>query len=45
MPSLAIRVHEKVFKDGMNGLLNGSLDLMVGPIGVYRLSKVSKNSG
>lgn len=35
MPSLAIRVHETVFKDGMDGLLNGSLDLMVGPIGVY----------
>lgn len=35
MPSLAIRVHETVFRDGMDGLLNGSLDLMVGPIGVY----------
>ena len=35
MPTLAIRVHETVFKEGMVGLLNGSLDLMVGPIGVY----------
>jgi molybdate transport repressor ModE-like protein len=35
MPSLAVRVHETVFKEGMDGLLNGSLDLMVGPIGVY----------
>lgn len=35
LPSLAIRVHETVFKEGMEGLLNGSLDLMVGPIGVY----------
>jgi molybdate transport repressor ModE-like protein len=35
MPSLAVRVHEMVFKEGMEGLLNGSLDLMVGPIGVY----------
>jgi DNA-binding transcriptional LysR family regulator len=35
IPSLAIRVHETVFKEGMEGLLNGSLDLMVGPIGVY----------
>jgi LysR family transcriptional regulator of gallate degradation len=37
MPSLAIRVHETVFKDGMDGLLKGSLDVMVGPIGVYPL--------
>jgi DNA-binding transcriptional LysR family regulator len=35
MPSLAVRVHEAVFKEGMEGLMNGSLDLMVGPIGVY----------
>lgn len=35
MPQLAIRVHETVFKEGMDGLLQGSLDVMVGPIGVY----------
>jgi DNA-binding transcriptional LysR family regulator len=35
MRSLAIRIHETVFKEGMEGLLNGSLDLMVGPVGVY----------
>jgi len=35
VPSLAIRVHETVFRDGMDGLLKGSLDVMVGPIGVY----------
>lgn len=35
MPTLAIRVHETVFKEGMEGLLSGALDLMVGPIGVY----------
>jgi len=35
MPSLAVRVHETVFKDGIEQLRNGSLDLMVGPIGVY----------
>jgi molybdate transport repressor ModE-like protein len=35
MPSLAIRVQETVFQDGMNDLLKGNLDLMVGPIGVY----------
>jgi molybdate transport repressor ModE-like protein len=35
MPSLAVRVNELVFKEGMDGLLNGSLDIMVGPIGVY----------
>src|SRR3954447_2559599 len=35
MPSLAVRVNELVFKEGMDGLLNRSLDVMVGPIGVY----------
>lgn len=35
MPALAVRIHETVFKDGMEALLNGAFDLMVGPIGVY----------
>lgn len=35
MPSLAIRINETVFHAGMDGLLKGSLDVMVGPIGVY----------
>lgn len=37
MPKLAIKVQETVFHDGMNDLLKGNLDLMVGPIGVYAL--------
>jgi DNA-binding transcriptional LysR family regulator len=35
IPSLAVRVHETVFREGMDGLLKGTLDLMVGPVGVY----------
>lgn len=35
MPTLAVKVQETVFHDGMNDLLKGNLDLMVGPIGVY----------
>ncbi|MFN3348654.1 LysR family transcriptional regulator [Pseudorhodoplanes sp.] len=35
MPMLAARVIETVFHEGMPALLKGSLDVMVGPIGVY----------
>jgi DNA-binding transcriptional LysR family regulator len=35
MPRLVIRVHETVFHQGMEALLKGTLDVMVGPIGVY----------
>lgn len=35
LPALAVSVHETVFRDGMDALLRGALDLMVGPIGVY----------
>lgn len=35
MPMLAIKIQETVFHDGMNDLLKGRLDVMVGPIGVY----------
>lgn len=35
MPRLVIRVQETVFHEGVDGLLKGTLDVMVGPIGVY----------
>lgn len=35
MPMLAMKIQETVFHDGMNDLLKGKLDVMVGPIGVY----------
>jgi LysR family transcriptional regulator of gallate degradation len=35
MPHLVVRVQEIVFHEGIDGLLKGTLDVMVGPIGVY----------
>lgn len=35
MPRLVVRVQETVFHDGIEALLKGTLDVMVGPIGVY----------
>ncbi|MGV3634111.1 MAG: LysR family transcriptional regulator [Pseudorhodoplanes sp.] len=35
MPRLVTRVQEIVFHEGIDGLLKGTLDVMVGPIGVY----------
>lgn len=35
MPHLVVRVQETVFHDGVDGLLKGTLDVMVGPTGVY----------
>jgi molybdate transport repressor ModE-like protein len=35
IPLLVVRVQETVFHDGIEALLKGTLDVMVGPIGVY----------
>lgn len=35
MPTAVVSVVEMVFSEGMNALLNGTVDIVVGPIGVY----------
>jgi len=34
-PSMAVVVHDTVFREAMAGLLDGTIDVMVGPVGVY----------
>ncbi|MFZ5692677.1 MAG: LysR family transcriptional regulator [Pseudomonadota bacterium] len=34
-PRLVVRVQETVFREGVDDLLKGTMDVMVGPIGVY----------
>jgi DNA-binding transcriptional LysR family regulator len=34
-PGLSVHVHETIFHEAMPALVNGSMDLMVGPVGVY----------
>jgi LysR family pca operon transcriptional activator len=34
-PRMSVVVHETVFREAMDALLKGTLDIMVGPVGVY----------
>jgi molybdate transport repressor ModE-like protein len=34
-PRMAVVVHDTVFREAMAGLLDGTIDVMVGPVGVY----------